>query len=163
MENYEIYFLICFVLSILYFAIKYFTIERRVQNWKEFLLLIFFPYLGYGKWVYSNELRKIGTTKYPEQWYIYKMRVRVNIYIFIVLGLALLAFFLESSGIIGTASRENNHFSLVGFALFADILMTLIFLFFFGVIFTVYILLFITFVKAPLKKIRMIERIQFKA
>ncbi len=71
-------------------AIYYLIKERGIPGAKEFLLLLAFPAIGLGNWIYNRELRQNTGTPYPKKWFIYKNSIKINwgfIGIYLLLGL----------------------------------------------------------------------------
>ncbi|WP_405569055.1 hypothetical protein [Winogradskyella sp. Asnod2-B02-A] len=160
-----IYLIYILFIGIFFFSFKYYKTEQTIIENKEFTLLIFFPIIGLGNWLYNKELRKNGTTKFPKEWFIWKNAIPINIGYLVLL--AIIGFILHgiATGNIGGgmewANKQDNA-SLIGVGLLTDIasgiailFVTVIAVFGFGIL--AFFLIFI-----PKYQVKSIERKYFQ-
>jgi hypothetical protein len=101
----------------------YFYFEKNIEDKKEFLLLVTFPTVGLGRFLYGRASRAGNKEILPIKWYVWdKMRI-VNIALLIVVFIVMVRFLLEASGVIGSgvdwASEQDNQNAL-GFGILMD-------------------------------------------
>ena len=57
----------------------YYSTERSLTNWREFLYAILFPLAGFGTWVYNRKKRILGSAELPVDYYIWKKATLINL------------------------------------------------------------------------------------
>lgn len=68
------------------FLLKYLRTERRrIKSRKELALLVFFPMIGNGNWIYNHKSRESQEMFLPRKWYIWKKMVFQNFWLTILL------------------------------------------------------------------------------
>lgn len=126
MGFFAVYVLFCVLGLMGGLAIRYFRAEGGLRDRREFLYLIFFPFTGYGHWRYRFELRRTAPA-YPRRWFILKNLAAINTMVLAMCVVGLLLFFFRTAGLTGTVSSANDH-QAHGFAIFADVLVGVIYL-----------------------------------
>nr|WP_321235315.1 hypothetical protein [uncultured Psychroserpens sp.] len=152
-----IYLAYIVAVGVFFFSIKYLIIERKIVDWSEFLLLSFFPIIGFGTWMYKREKREKGNTTFSKKWYIWKYMVPINIWFICLLTVAFLiiAFLVLSTNPSGGSSSGYSVFSGV-FEIFGDFfsgLFTFLFLIIMFGILLVYALILILIPKFQVQSI----------
>ncbi|WP_282032691.1 hypothetical protein [Winogradskyella eximia] len=160
-----IYVVYVLLIGILFFSFKYYKTEKKIINTKEFALLVLFPIVGYGNWLYKKELREKGITKFPKEWFIWKNAIPINIGYIILLAIIGYILFGISTGSIGGgmewANKQENA-ALIGVGFLTDIVsgIALLFITIIAILGLGMLAFFLIFI--PIIQVKSIERIYYK-
>ena len=130
-------------------------------------LLLVFPAVGLGKWIYSRTIEANKPTMFPENWFMWKYMIKVNwgyfglITILPFIFLILMFFGVAVGGLFNLNSSNMDAFSGMAGLLEAGIVMLLLF----GSITAVFLLLipYLLLIQLPKSQMRSIERQQLYA
>ncbi len=103
-ETYLVYDLIIGFLAACYYGYK----ERKIVNLSEFIWVILFPAIGFGRWQYQRQLREEGEATHSEKWYIYHQMARIHAGYIICLFIA----GVIMMGIIGLFADGGNDWAM---------------------------------------------------
>lgn len=160
MGFFTIYTFLCIFCLMGGLAVRYFRAEGRLRDRREFLHLMLFPFTGYGDWRYRFEGRR-SEPVYPRRWFILKNLVVINTVVLAMSVFGLLLFFFRNAGLTGTVSSENDH-QAHGFAIFADVLVGVMYLVVFLVVLGFFAGLAFIGIVIPGRAVRAIEKSHLK-
>lgn len=105
-------------------------IHLEGQNGKgsELLHLVFFPYTGWGSWVYERCQRIGAKDLFPKAYYVYKHMGLLNVVLSCGLLVAAFLMWSESMSYIGEGmewAEDTDHASMIGGGLLGDMLISL--------------------------------------
>ncbi len=105
------------ILTGIVLIIYFLTTGHKINSFKEFLWLLFLPFIGLGKWHFTNTrtLTK-DELDYPEQWYIYKYMIKVNKGFIVATVITTIVAIVYLSGFFGSglnwAYKQDNMIAL---------------------------------------------------
>jgi hypothetical protein len=88
----------------------YLWVERRIASYWEFLVLLFFPVIGWGEWRYNRLVRSNETPELPKRWFVLKYLIRIHWLCFLGLVVLGLQVFLGVNSWQSSASEALGHY-----------------------------------------------------
>lgn len=160
-------YLIFNIITGIVLTVKFHETEGGIFKSKAYWGLLFFPVVGWGKWLFHQELKSSGKTEFPESWFIAKQMIKLHwIYIItigaiVILSLILLGgyftgifdYAIKPSGDSGNGIGEVFDFGLGVVAGMGLLLMFALFLISAAFMFAILILFLIFIPKNRMKKI----------
>jgi hypothetical protein len=87
----------------------YLWVERRIASYWEFLVLLFFPVIGWGEWRYNRLVRSNETPELPKRWFVLKYLIRIHLLYLLGICVFCLHIFLGVNGWQGSATEAVGH------------------------------------------------------
>ena len=131
------------------------------------VLLLLFPAVGLGKWIYGQTIAKNEQPTFPEKWFMWKYMIKVNwgyfwlIAILPIVFMVLMFFGVAVGGLVNLDSQNLDAFSGMGALLEAGITMLVLF----GSITMAFLLIipYLILIHLPKTQMRSVERQRFLA
>jgi len=160
------YFIYNALLGIVLTVIQLIKSEGKAEP-LSIVLLLLFPAMGLGKWIYGQTIAKNEQPTFPEKWFVWKYMVKVNwgyfwlIAILPIILMLLMFFGVAVGGLVNLDSQNLDAFSGIGALLEVGLTMLILF----GSITMAFLLVipYLILIYLPKTQMRSIERQQFLA
>lgn len=158
------YFIYNVLLGIILTVIQLIKSEGKAEP-LSIVLLLLFPAVGLGKWVYSQTIARNEQPTFPKKWFMWKYMIKVNwgyfwlITILPIIFMLLMFFGVAVGGLVNLDSQNLDSFSGIGALLEAGIIMLVLF----GSITMAFLLVlpYLILIHLPKTQMRSVERQYF--